>query len=118
MKKRSVVLFLLGAVTAFTYCGSSRQAGASVAKKPVLNYEVNIMAVVQANCAPCHFPEKGGRKKPLDTYAAVRSQIDEVLRRIQLAPGQKGFMPDRKPKLADSTIQVIQQWKADGLAEK
>lgn len=118
MKKLSVGLLLLAAVTVFTYCGSSKQASTSAKTKPVINYQANIMAIVQANCTPCHFPEKGGRKKPLDTYAAVSSQIDEVLRRIQLTPGQKGFMPDRKQKLADSTIQSIMQWKADGLVEK
>ncbi|TAJ49263.1 MAG: hypothetical protein EPO58_14485 [Chitinophagaceae bacterium] len=118
MKKLSVGLLLLAAVTVFTYCGSSKQASTSAKTKPVIHYQANIMAIVQANCTPCHFPEKGGRKKPLDTYAAVSSQIDEVIRRIQLMPGQKGFMPDRKPKLADSTILSIMQWKADGLLEK
>lgn len=118
MKKLTVSFLLMAAVTVFTYCGSSKQASTSAKAKPVINYQANIMALVQANCTPCHFPEKGGRKKPLDSYAAVSSQIEEVLRRIQLTPGQKGFMPDRKPKLADSTIQSIMQWKTDGLMEK
>jgi hypothetical protein len=64
------------------------------------------------------FPDKGGNKKPLDSYTAVSSTADEILRRIQLAPTDRGFMPNRKPKLSDSTINVIKQWKADGLTEK
>lgn len=116
MKKIVLSMLVLGAVMVFTYCSSSRKTAAASAK---VNYQANIMPVVQANCAPCHFPDKGGRKKPLDNYASVSSQIDDILRRIQLAPGTRGFMPDRKPnKLTDAEINAFVQWKADGLIEK
>jgi mono/diheme cytochrome c family protein len=121
MKKIYTCLFLAAAVVAFSYCSSSKKAAgaAPVAKAPAkINYQANVMSIIQANCAPCHFPDKGGNKKPLDGYAAVSSQIDEILRRIQLNPTDRGFMPNRHPKLSDSTINVIRQWKADGLTEK
>lgn len=123
MKKIFVTFLVVGAVTLFTYCSSTKNTATSAATetKPVVkkvSYQDNVMAIVQANCAPCHFPDKGGNKKPLDTYAGVSSQVDEVLRRIQLSPGERGFMPNRKPKLSDSTINVIKQWKTDGLTEK
>jgi mono/diheme cytochrome c family protein len=118
MKKISAVLLLAAAALVFTYCSSSKKAAAPAAVTKV-NYQANVMSIVQANCTPCHFPDKGGRKKPLDTYAAVSSQIDEILRRIQLEPNQRGFMPDRKPnKLSEADIKAFVQWKADGLVEK
>lgn len=126
MKKIYLTLLVAGAVTVFTYCSSTKNTTASTAPaktetKPVVkkvSYQDNVMGIVQANCAPCHFPDKGGNKKPLDTYAGVSAQADEILRRIQLQPNERGFMPNRKPKLSDSTINVIKQWKAGGLTEK
>ena len=41
-----------------------------------------------------------------------------MIRRIELNPTDKGFMPFRKTeKLSDSTIAVFKQWKADGMLE-
>jgi cytochrome c553 len=131
MKKILVTMFVVGAVTLFTYCSSTKTAtsSADAAKtttatvtKPVVkktNYQDNVMSIIEANCAPCHFPSKGGNKKALDSYTAVSGQVDEILRRIQLAPTERGFMPNRKPnKLSDADINAIKQWKADGLTEK
>ncbi len=117
MKRMTACLLVIAAITVFTYCSSTKKASAppTVAK---VNYQANVMSIVQANCTPCHFPDKGGRKKALDSYAAVSAQIDEILRRIQLNPTDRGFMPDRKPKLAEADIKAFVQWKADGLAEK
>jgi hypothetical protein len=70
------------------------------------------------NCTPCHIPSKGGNKKPYDVYANVKTDIDEMIRRIELNPTDKGFMPFKKAKLHDSTIAVFKKWRADGLLEK
>ncbi|MES2328921.1 MAG: cytochrome c [Bacteroidota bacterium] len=124
MKKIFVTILVVGAVTLFTYCSSTKKSTADAPKtetKPVvkkISYQSNVMAIIEANCAPCHFPDKGGNKKPLNTYAGASAQADEILRRIQLAPTERGFMPNRKPKLSDADINTIKQWKADGLMEK
>ncbi len=115
MRKISVTLFVVVVVLVFSYCSSSKKAAVTVAK---VTYQANIMQLVQANCAPCHFPEKGGRKKPLDNYNSVVAQLDEVMRRIQLPSGTRGAMPDKKPRMSDSTINAFVQWKTDGLLEK
>jgi cytochrome c553 len=116
MKKISVLLLVVVAVSVFTYCSSSKKAAKVI---PKTTYEANVAPIIAATCAPCHFPDKGGRKKPLDNYKAVTAQLDEVLRRIQLNPTDRGFMPDRKPnRMADSSIAVIKKWQADGLLEK
>lgn len=48
---------------------------------------------------------------------AASSEIDEILTRIQKNPGEKGFMPFKHTKLADSTIAVFVKWKEAGMPE-
>jgi hypothetical protein len=115
MKKLSVFTILVIAVVVFSKCHSARKA---MVVKPKINYTTDIQTLIVANCSPCHIPAKGGRKLPLDTYVAVNKNIDDMLRRIQLNPGEKGFMPDKRVKLNDSTINVFKQWKVDGQLEK
>ena len=104
------------AVIVFTNCGSSKKATA--AAPPKMNYESNVQAIVTANCAPCHIPAKGGNKRAYDNFANVKSDIDEIIRRIEMHPGERGFMPQKRARLSDSTIAIVKQWKADGLLEK
>ena len=119
MKRYSVLFLLVVTVFVFSYCSSSKKAAASAAETPKLAYESSIQTLIVGNCSPCHIPEKGGRKKAYDTFANVKTDIDEIVRRIELDPHEKGFMPFKKTaKLSDSTIAVFKQWKADGLLEK
>lgn len=115
MKKIMVFAALAALAFTLTYCNASKKAAN---KKPKMKYETDVKAVIEANCSPCHIPAKGGRKLPLDSYAALTKNIDEILRRVQLNPTDRGFMPDRRAKLSDSTINVLKQWKTDGLLEK
>lgn len=98
----------------FSYCSSSKKA----ANTAVVTYDASVISVITEKCSPCHIPEKGGRVKPLNTYDAVRADIDDIIRRISLNPGDNGFMPFKHDKLSDSTIAVFKQWKEDGLREK
>lgn len=111
--KKILALSLLLCVMVFQYCSSSRRIKAS----PKVSYVTNIQPVLQASCTPCHFPP-GGNKKPLNSYAAAKDNIDDIIARIQKNPGEKGFMPMKHPKLPDSTIQLFMRWKNDGLVEK
>jgi hypothetical protein len=71
-----------------------------------------------SKCAPCHIPP-GGNKTPFNTYASVKANIDEIIKRIELNPTDRGFMPFKKTEKLDSaTINVFKQWKADGMIEK
>lgn len=81
-------------------------------------YEKDITVLIQNNCSPCHIPAKNGNKKPYDNYVNVKTDIDEMIRRIELNPTDKGFMPFKKSaKLSDSTINAFKQWRTDGLIE-
>lgn len=114
MKKALLIITIATAVTIFSNCSSTKK----VAAAPKSTYESNIQTTVMNNCSPCHIPSKGGNKKPYDNYANVKSDIDEILRRIQLNPTDRGYMPFKRAKLSDSTIMVFKQWKEDGLLEK
>lgn len=117
MKKFITLTTLLFSVLFLTDCSSSRKA--AKIEVPKLNYESNLATVILNNCSPCHIPAKGGFKKPYDNYLNVKTDIDSIIRRIELNPTDKGFMPFKKTaKLNDSIILVFKQWKADGLLEK
>lgn len=117
MRKLFVLSAIAATVLVFANCSSTKKTTAAPA--PKLSYEANVQTVIMANCSPCHIPSKGGNKKAFDNFANVKTDIDEIIRRIELNPGEKGFMPFKKTaKLSDSTIAVFKQWRADGLLEK
>ncbi|MCX6318227.1 MAG: hypothetical protein NTW29_13110 [Bacteroidetes bacterium] len=114
-------LFLMGAMGVALVFLSNCSNTKKVTTVPVAktNYETNVQTVVMANCSPCHIPANGGRKRAYDNFANVKTDIDEIIRRIDMNPTDRGFMPFRKAeKLSDSVINVFKQWKADGLLEK
>ena len=113
MKKLLVLLTLMVAIL-LQFCTSSRKNQVVV---PKVTYAANIQQLVISNCSPCHIPPNN-RKKPYDNYTAVKTDIDDILKRIQKSPTEDGFMPFKHPKLSDSTINVFVKWKADGLLEK
>lgn len=113
--KKIFILSILSIVVVFQFCTSTRKAAAN--KPALVTYLTNVQPLISANCSPCHIPPQGN-KKPLNSFAAAKDEIDEILVRIQKNPGEKGFMPFKHPKLSDSTINVFKQWNVDGLLEK
>jgi mono/diheme cytochrome c family protein len=116
MKKIYFLSVIALAVFILSNCGSSKKVASADA--PKLTYDANIHTLVETNCSPCHIPAKGGRKKAYDSFASVQGDIDEIIRRIQLNPGERGFMPFKGAKLSDSTVALFKKWKEDGLTEK
>ncbi len=118
MKKLGILLLVI-MVGFFQYCSSSKKSSStsSMPAKVSVTYVANIQPLVSEHCSPCHIPPKGF-KKALNTYDAAKTNIDDMIRRIQMNPTDKGFMPFKHAKLSDSTISVFVQWKAGGLAEK
>lgn len=118
MRKYPTLMLLSGVALVFSYCSGSKKA-ASKTETPKLVYENSINTLIVGNCSPCHIPEKGGKKKAYDTYASVKGDIDEIIRRMELNPHERGFMPFKKAeKLSDSTIAVFKKWKEEGMLEK
>lgn len=117
MKQTLILLGICAVITLFTYCGGSKKAQVTPLPPAKMTFEANVLPVIQSKCGPCHIPGQGN-KEPYVTAAAVKADIDDIIHRIGLQPGDKGFMPVRHPRLSDSTINVFVQWKADGMLEK
>lgn len=114
MKKILVPAMFMATAVLFQFCSSSKKTQKSSA--PATTYTANIQSIVGTSCSPCHVGD-GAKQKRLDSYDAVQANIDDIIRRIQLNPTDRGFMPMRHPKLPDSTIQVFVNWKNSGLAQ-
>ena len=114
MKKYVILAVVITTVILFSNCHSAKKASAEK-MPPKITYQTSIQSLVVNNCSPCHIPSKGGNKKPLDTYDAAKANIDDMVKRIELNPTDKGFMPFKHAKLSDSTIAVFKQWRDDGM---
>ena len=123
MKKIFVFTLLIASAIVFSYCNPSKKtagAGSSAAEAPkaATLYAGNVETIIMSKCSPCHIPP-GGNKTPFNSYASVKANIDEIIKRIELNPTDRGFMPFKKTeKLDEATINVFKQWKADGMIEK
>lgn len=124
MKKLLVFTLLTVSVIVFSYCNPSKKTAATTVAdapkevKAASLYTGNVETIIMSKCAPCHIPP-GGNKTPFNSYASVKANIDEIIKRIELNPTDKGFMPFKKTEKLDSaTINVFKQWKADGMIEK
>ncbi len=116
MKKYFVLLGVSFSALTLSNCSSAKKSAAT--EIPKSTYTTNVSAVIMNSCSPCHIPANGGKKKPYDNFANVKTDIDEIIRRIELEPAVKGFMPFKKTaKLSDSTIAVFKKWKEDGMLE-
>jgi nitrate/TMAO reductase-like tetraheme cytochrome c subunit len=121
MKKILIMAGVVAGISMLSNCHSAKKsAGKATAPTTVpstaaaVTYHSNMESVIAANCSPCHFPSKGGNKTPFDTYDAAKSHLDSMIARIQLNPTDKGFMPFKRSKLSDSTINLFKQWRESG----
>ena len=116
MRKYFVLTGITMAMLVFANCNPSKKTAATIVPKST--YTTDLSVVIMNNCVPCHIPAKGGFKKAYDNYANVKTDIDEMIRRIELNPTDKGFMPFKKTaRLPDSTIAKFKKWRDDGLLE-
>lgn len=117
MKKILIMAGVVAGISMLSNCHSAKKTAAKTSAPPIaaaVTYHSNMESVLAANCSPCHFPAKGGNKPPFDTYEAAKAKIDSMIARIELNPTDKGFMPFKRPKLSDSTINLFKQWRDSG----
>lgn len=113
MKRYIPLALLIVSVSLFSYCNSAKKAAGTPV--PTVFYDTDVRSLIEIKCTPCHIPSKGGRKAALNTYETASKNIDDMIRRIQLNPGDKDFMPFKHPKLTESEISVFTKWKAEGM---
>ncbi|RYY71690.1 MAG: cytochrome c [Chitinophagaceae bacterium] len=113
MKPISLAVGVISCVTLFAYCSGSKKAAAPKEPVPTYTYTGNVQSLVTEKCSPCHIAGKGN-KLSLDNMDAMKTNIDDIIRRIELNPGERGFMPFKHAKLSDTAINIIKTWKAEG----
>lgn len=120
MKKYIVLVVIVAVVVVLPFCSPAKKVATVPPPPPVAKttYSNEVQTAVTAFCSPCHIPSKGGKKKPYDNYGNVKNDIDGIIQRIELHPGERGFMPFKNPRLSDSAIAVFKKWKEDGLTEQ
>lgn len=117
MKKFLILMGVAGGMVFLSNCSSTKKT-ASTKVIPKSTYANEVTNVISMHCTPCHIPAKGGNKKPYDNFANAKTDIEEIIRRIELNPTDKGFMPFKRAKLQDSTVMVFKKWRDDGMLEK
>jgi uncharacterized membrane protein len=119
MTKNKSALILLVVVLAIglQFCKSSQTASTTkdVPKVVLISYEKDIKPLMLERCTPCHFPETG-QKKMLNTYAAAKESVNEMIRRVKLNPQDPQFMPFRskRPALTEAEIKLFSDWLSQG----
>ena len=119
MKKYLLFLGIVStALVFFANCtGPKKNKTSKMASTSAVTYAGNLKAVVAMRCSPCHIPSAGGNKKALDSYDNLKGSIGDVINRIQMNPGDRGFMPFRNAKLGADTIAMFTQWRDAGTPE-
>jgi uncharacterized membrane protein len=118
MKKILITVLFFATIVIFEFCSHSKKAQKTMAttSTATTTYASNVQNIVATKCGPCHVGA-GARQKRLDSYDAVKNNIDDIIHRVQLNPTDKDFMPRMHPKLSDSEIQVFVNWKNNGFAQ-
>jgi hypothetical protein len=116
MKYIFFVLTITG-ITFFAACSKKNNPGKTPKVVPT-TYTIDIAPLVQAKCSPCHLPSRGGNKASFENYESAKKYGADILARIQLNPGQRGFMPFKHDKLSAEEIIIFKKWLDQGLLEK
>lgn len=118
--KKTIALLTFMVVVLIAACSKKSTSAKSVAEKPIATvYTTNVLPVLQMHCTPCHFPTKGGFKANFENYESAVKFGPDMLIRIQLNPGERGFMPFKgTTKLAAEDIAIIKKWVDEGMLEK
>ena len=123
MKNTIKTVFALTALVIAVACSQKTAPTASEEPKeytgPKVTYLADVAPLVERSCSPCHYPEKKGKKMPLDSYAAVKNNLPEVLERVQLPKDNLKFMPyeHKKQDLSAEEIEMLKNWARGGFIE-
>ena len=80
-----------------------------VENPPEVTFSTDIKPLIDSKCASCH--------PTYSEYETSKINIDEILNRVQLNEGTRGFMPKGGTKLSNESIQLLKDWLDTGLNE-
>ena len=79
-----------------------------------VRFTTDILPLVEFKCATCH---TGGGQTDYTVYDNAKTNIFDILDRIQRTQGSIGFMPKNGTSLTSTQIALFQNWLTDGLIE-
>lgn len=112
--RKLVIASFFASILVITACSHK----SSAAKVVLTNYTTDVQPLIQAKCSPCHLPSKGGFKANFENYEGAKKYGEDMVKRVILNPGDRGFMPFKHEKLPAQEIEIIKKWVSDGLLEK
>ncbi|MBN8668480.1 MAG: cytochrome c [Chitinophagales bacterium] len=115
MSKKAILLALTGTIIIISCSQKNFPQKSETKTVPVTSYAGPVKELIMAKCSPCHVA--GGNKTPLDNYESTKKLADDIIRRVELNPGERGFMPMKREKLSADEIALIKKWKEEGMAE-
>jgi mono/diheme cytochrome c family protein len=113
--KKNLLILTLTFIVVFAACTKKASPGKTVKST---TYTTDMVPLIQAKCSPCHLPTKGGRKADFENYEGAKKYGADMLARVLLNPGDRGFMPFKHDKLAAEEIAIIKNWVDQGMQEK
>ncbi|AYN01315.1 hypothetical protein [Chryseobacterium sp. 3008163] len=81
-----------------------------------VRYQTDIKPIIDANCTVCHSAGGSASFQPWTNYNQVKTNIDNIINRIQRPNGDPLKMP-QGGSLSQNQINLFVKWKADGLIE-
>lgn len=80
-------------------------------------YVADIATIMTQECTACHSNTNPAGGLSLTNYSLTANNIDVIIGRIDLQTGQTGIMPPAG-RMAEIKIQIIKDWKTQGLTEQ
>ena len=82
-----------------------------------INYTDHIAPIMSNSCIGCHSnPPNNGAPFPLISYSQVSQRANSILSAMNKQSGTPGAMPT-SGRLPQATIDLVEQWIADGKLE-
>ena len=118
MKKN--IIYLKSLLLFVSFCACSSNSEDDMQNSDPITYTNDVKAIIDGNCLNCHSdPPTNEAPTALVTYNQVRNSTENgtLISRIQRQMSESGAMPIDGPRLSQSLIDVIVQWRADGFIE-
>jgi hypothetical protein len=114
MKKTALFCTAIFAMLCLQNCSSSKKTS----KVAAISYATQVAPIMQASCAPCHFPPDG-KKQALNNYETVKSHVAEVIARVKLPQADPKFMPfkNKKPAFTEAEVALLENWVKQGMPQ-
>ena len=114
------MIYFMTLLLSNSFCACSNDSEDDMQNPDPITYTNDVKAIIDANCLNCHSdPPTNGAPIALVTYNQARNSTENgtLISRIQRQESESGAMPLGTPRLSQSLIDVIVQWRDDGFLD-